>query len=181
MKGIEVQCLEELGPFRIKLDQVSAFRYIVRTPRCYLYDNLVHTQVQEYLPDSVTLKAYILNNFASPTPESLQPQCHDLGKALGTWITGFHHKTDSEIKQWSIKKGNEPKPNLYTALETNKDMQKLKHMINYDWLLQRVDQFPDILGEAKEVFEEVKKEAMRELNGAPEDLTSIHGDLCAGK
>lgn len=56
-------------------------------------------------------------------------------------------------------------------------MQALKHMINYDWLVQRIDQFPSILEEAREVFVQVKEQALDELRAALEDLQPIHGDL----
>ena len=79
---------------------------------------------------------------------------------------GFNRKTDAK---------------LHEELERNKAMQALKHMINYDWLLQRVDQFPSILEEAREVFVKVKEQALDELNAVPEDLKPIHGDLWPGK
>lgn len=180
-KRIEEECLEELSQFRTDPGQSNTIKYVVRTPKCYLYDDVVHTQVQEYLHDGITLKAYALKNFPSPTPQSFQPQCHQLGKALAQWITGVHHKTGREIKDWSLGRRHEPQPNLYTELKANKEMQKLKHIINYDWLLERVDQFPKILEEARGVFAKVKDEAMKELNGAPEDLTTIHGDFSSGK
>jgi hypothetical protein len=114
----------------------------------------------------MNLKEYILQNFPSPTPESLRLQCHQLGKALAQYITGFNRITDQ---------------NLYAKLMKNKEMQDLKHMINYDWLLERIDQFPTILEEAREVFVKVKGQALDELKANPEDLAPIHGDLWPGK
>jgi hypothetical protein len=83
---------------------------------------------------------------------------------LGEWITGFY------------RKGSETK--LYQEVKGNKEMQALKHMINYDWLLQRIDQFPGILEGARDVFVKVKEKAANELDG---ELTPIHGDFWPGK
>jgi hypothetical protein len=163
---IEAECLKELGPFRINPDQASTFQYVVRTPKRYLYDDVTNTQIQEYLPSGIDLKTYALQNFPSPTPEALRPQCHQLGKALAQYITGFNGKTDAK---------------LHEELRRNKEMQALKHMINYDWLLQRVDQFPGILEETREVFVNVKEQALDELNAAPGELKPIHGDFWPGK
>lgn len=163
---IEGECLKELAPFRTNPHQTSTFQYVVRAPKCYLYDDATNTQIQEYLPNGINFKTYALQNFPSPTPKSLRPQCHQLGKALAQYIMGFNRKTDAK---------------LHEELERNKAMQALKHMINYDWLLQRVDQFPSILEEAREVFVKVKEQALDELNAVPEDLKPIHGDLWPGK
>jgi hypothetical protein len=166
LKQVEDECLIELDSFRIKPDEANVFKYVVRTPKCYVYDEATHTQIQEYLPNGINLKEYILQNFTSPTPEALRPQCHHLGKVLAQYITGFNRMTD---------------PKLYTKLRKNKEMQDLKHMINYDWLLERIDQFPKVLGEARDVFVKVKEQAMEELKANPKALVPIHGDLWPGK
>jgi hypothetical protein len=165
-KKIEEECLIELDSFRIKPDTANGFKYVVRTPKCYLYDDATHTQVQEYLPKGINLKEYILQNFSSTTHEALRPQCYQLGKVLAQYILGFNRMTD---------------PKLYTKLWKNNEMQDLKHMINYDWLLERIDQFPKVLGGAKEVFVKVKKQALYELLANSEALAPIHGDLWPGK
>jgi hypothetical protein len=122
--------LKELASFRINADQASPLQFVVRTPKCYLYDDAIKTQIQEYLPNGINLKSYVLQNFPSPTPEFLRPQCHQLGKALAQYISRFNRKTDAKLRK---------------EVERNKEMQALKHMINYDWILERVDQFPGIL------------------------------------
>jgi hypothetical protein len=166
LQQIEEECLKELAPYRIDSDAGNTFTYVIRTPKCYLYDDTTHTQIQEYLPNGINLKAYVLNNFASPTSESLRPQCHQLGKALARYVTGFNGQTD---------------PKLHADLKRNKEMQGLKHMVNYDWLLERVDQCPGILEEAREVFAKVKEQALEELKGNRDELKPIHGDLWPGK
>jgi hypothetical protein len=166
LKQIEEECLKELGTFRVTSDHANLFKYVVRTPKCCFYDDATHTQIQEYVPNGINLKTYMLTNFSSPTAESFRPQCHQLGKALAQYIPGFNSKTDRK---------------LYQELKRNKEMQDLKHMINYDWLIQRIDQFPAILEEAREVFIKVKEQALEELKGSPEDLAPIHGDFWPGK
>jgi hypothetical protein len=168
LQSVENECLQSLKNFRIDcLNEDGSFSYIVRTPKPYFYDNTMHTQIQEYLPNGIDLKTYMLESLASPTPESLQPYCHQLGKSLAIYITGFFQEAKS-------------KPELHTQLKTNIDMQALKHMINYDWMIQRIDQFPEILSDSKEVLTRVKEEALSELEST-EKLTCIHGDFWPGK
>jgi hypothetical protein len=162
-KRVEEDCIKTLASFRVQSDQVRGVKYVVRTPKCYLYDDATHTQVQEYLPGGVNLKAYALESVQSPTPESLRPQFHQLGKALAQYITGFHNKSE---------------PRLYAELKSHEEMQALKHFINYDWLLQRIDRFPGILEDAKDVFVKIKALAEEELKG---ELVPIHGDFWTGK
>lgn len=111
-----------------------------------MYDEATHTQVQEYLADSVDLKTYMLDTLAAPTPKDLKPLCHQLGKALALHVNHFHRTAtkDSEVMD---------------KLKSNAEMLALKSMINYHWMIDRVDMFPEILAEAKEVFVKVKEEA----------------------
>lgn len=166
---------------RTNPDQVNAFKYVARTRKSYFYEDATNTQILEYLPNGINLKTYALKNLPSPTPESFRPQCHQLGKALVQYITGFHHKTEKEVKDWVLERRDGPEPKLYAELKSSKEMQALKHMIYYDWLLQRIDQFPEILAEAWEVFTKVKEEAVDEVKSVPEDLTCVHGDFWTGK
>lgn len=177
-KRIEVECYKALTSLCANPDQGSQFKYIVRTPQCYLYDDTTNTQILEYLHDGINLKNYALQNFPSPTPESFRPQCYQLGKALAQYIMTLHQETEKEAKSWLSKGRVETEPKLYSTLKNNKQMQDLKHVINYDWLLQRIDQFPTILEEAREVFVQVKEMALSELN---DTLTPIHGDYWTGK
>lgn len=144
----------------------------------YSYNDETKTMVQEYLPNGTNLKDYALKHFASPTPEALRSQCHQLGKALAEYITDFHQRTGAETREWRASNGTLPEPELHRVVKNAKDMQSLKHIINNDWLIQRVDQFPDILGGARPLFESVKKMALTELEG---ELLPIHGDYWTGK
>lgn len=154
-------------------------RFVVRTPKCYLYDDDKKTQIQESLPYALDLKTYAIKHFPSPTPPSLKSQCHQLGRSLAHYIHSFHRLTERQVGGWR-RSGSEAsaKPALYAELERHKDMQELKHTINYDWLLQRVDMFPDILGDVKDTLEKVKRAAQDDLAS---DLLPIHGDFWTGK
>jgi hypothetical protein len=181
LQRVEEKCIKELASFCIESSQESAFKYVVRTPKLYFYDETAHTQIQEYLPTGINLKAYVLQSFASPTPESLRPQCHQLGKALAQYITEFHHKTEREARDWLSKKRDVPTPKVYAAAKDNTEMQKIRHMTYYDWLIQCIENFPTVLEEAREVFLKVKDMAVDELAGNLGDLMPIHGDFSTGK
>lgn len=160
--------------FRVTGVQDSV-RYTLRTPKCYFYDESSNTQVLEFLPNGIDLKNYVLENFSSPTPASYSARLRQLGKELARWIVGFHQRADQEIAD-ALAKGE--KSRLYTELENCQSIQKLKFFINYDWLVERIDKFPDILEEARGVFEEFSEAAREELSG---DLKPIHGDFWTGK
>lgn len=168
LQKIENECLKALATFRnVTPVQPDIPNYIVKTPKTYFYDDAAHTAIQEYIPNGIDLKTYLLKNLASPTLPFFQPACHELGKSLSLYITEFYQVAESI-------------PDLHKELKGNIQMQDLKHMINYDWLLERVTQFPEILAEAKEVFVKVKEQALVELK-RPEDLKYIHGDFWPGK
>lgn len=143
-----------------------------------MYDDDSKTMVQEYLPNGVNLKDYALKHFALPTPEGLRTQCHQLGKSLAEYITEFHQRAEAETTAWREARGSKQEPELHRVVKDAKDMQSLKHLINNDWLIQRIDQFPDILGEARPVFGKVKQMALEELKT---ELSPIHGDYWTGK
>lgn len=54
-------------------------------------------------------------------------------------------------------------------------------MTCFDWLFERIDKYPEILEEAREVFVKVKKMAVEELEESQEHLLPIHGDFWTGK
>lgn len=180
---VEEVCLKALNSAELGKDEASGddggFKFVVRTPKCLMYDDATRTQVQEYLTNGTTLKAYTMKNYSSPTSESLRPQCHRLGKVLAYWVLGFHRKTARDIEEWSRDKEGKTEPSLYAGIKGNRELQALKHMINYGWMLERVDQFPDILGESREVFKQVKAHAAAELKKG--DLMPIQGDFWTGK
>lgn len=163
-----------MADFRVTGVQDS-IEYIVRTPKCYFYDEKSNTQIVEYLPSGIDLKNYVLSNFSSPTPDSLRLHFQQLGRELAQWIVGFHQKSEKEARDALAQGG---KSNLYAELENCQWMQNLKFLINYDWLIERIERFPGILEEARTVFEEFRAAAKEELK---EELMPIHGDFWTGK
>lgn len=127
------------------------------------------TQIQESFHDSVSLKQYALEHYKSPTPDSAKAECVQLGVSLGKWLRSFH--------EWSIQPEQQE---IRDTLQSNKSMQQLKHFINYQQLVQIAEQQPDILGEAKEVFEQVR-DANAESVKDEKSLVPIHGDFWTGK
>ncbi len=148
-------------------DPGDEFNYVVRTPKAFYFDQGSNTQVQEYLVQGCDLKTYALNTYPAHTPESLRPQCYQLGKALGRWLRNFH--------AWSAQQ-----PGLRQTVAQNKEMQQLKQMINFGWLLQRVEHHPAVLEKAKATFEKVRDMAAAELEDE-DRLQVIHGDFWTGK
>lgn len=139
----------------------------VRTPKVYFYDPESNTQVQEYLPKALDLKTYALKHFSASNPATAKPHVKEIGRGLGTWLRRFH--------DWAITQ--QP---LRDLARTNKEMQGIKLTYNYGLLLQRIDKFPDILMDARPVFEEVFAMAKAELD-AEAELQIIHGDFWTGK
>ncbi|KAK7935393.1 kinase-like domain-containing protein [Apiospora marii] len=152
-------------------------RYVVRTPKHYPFPQDPNTQVQEYLPKGTNLKAYALEHWSappsSPAAESpdvqQQAQARQLGRSLGRWLRAFHDNS-SELH---------PRDEMREAVAANGVMQGLKYTINFQWLLDRAAQFPDILTEAVPVFEEVKEMAAAEIRDTGR-LQVIHGDFWTG-
>ncbi|KAI1500510.1 kinase-like domain-containing protein [Biscogniauxia marginata] len=164
---IEEGCLKALSKFTVVgRAEIGDIYFVVKTPRLYHYDERNNTQVQDYLPNSKNLKMYALKTYSGNTPEALRGQCSQLGRALGTWLRNFHN--------WAATQ-----PELREQVAGNKEMQQLKHTINFTWLLDRVEQFPSVLSDARSVFEEVKNMAALELEDESR-LQVIHGDFWSG-
>ncbi|ORY69660.1 kinase-like domain-containing protein [Pseudomassariella vexata] len=163
---IEAKCLSALASFPVESKITQPFSFVVKTPKCLLYDESTCTQIQELLPNAMDLKTYSLKYYASPTPDALEPQCRQFGAALGSWLHEFH--------RWSGQQSD-----LVQTTANNRDMRKIKHMINFQWLSQRLEKFPSTLAEAKEVFEEVSNMAAAEMDD-DKLLPVIHGDFWTG-
>ncbi|KPM46199.1 hypothetical protein AK830_g328 [Neonectria ditissima] len=163
--AVEQQCLALLAP----LAPISTASSFIRTPAVYHFDRDTNTLVQEYLVNAVSLKTYSLKYFAAPTPESLKPQCQQLGYGLGAWLRSFD--------DWSQQPGQAA---LREKLAENKEMQALKNMINYKQLVQMADRHPTILGDIKSDLQNISNMAAAELEDEAA-LHVIHGDFWTGK
>jgi len=138
------------------------FNYIVRTPKCLYFDEAAGMQIHEYMPNGVDLKTYTLEKLAYPRIPSLEPQCKQLGEAVGRWVRNFHDQASQ-------------RPMLIQEVTKNKEAQQVQQLINYQFAVDRLQQFPSILTEALPILEAVQKMAAMELTEEP--LQVIHGDL----
>lgn len=126
------------------------------------------TQVQEYLPQALSLKDYARKHWANPSPEAPKPRCIELGRSLGQWLRSFH--------DWSEQPANS---NVRELFAKNKEMQAIKKMVNYDQLLRMSGKFP-FLKDSEGVYQEIVKMAAAELEDESK-LHVIHGDFWTGK
>ncbi|KAI1828187.1 kinase-like domain-containing protein [Xylaria intraflava] len=165
---IEKECLTTLSKLHIegKAELPGGINFTIRTPKFHYFDEQNNIQVQEILLRGKDLKAYALDTYPANTPEAMRPQCLQLGRALGKWLRNFH---DSAATQAGLR----------GAVAKNAEMQQLKHLINFSWLLDRIERFPSILREAKDILEKVKDMAAQELKDESR-LQVIHGDLWTG-
>jgi hypothetical protein len=158
----EVECLKALNGF-----PPTTGTYSVRAPRLHYFNPESNTQIQEFLPDALSLKEYALKHFSSPDP-SRKPLCLELGRSLGVWLRDFH--------SWAAL----PEQSKFQEeMKSNEPMQKLKHMVNYTMLVDTVANFPSILSDAKETFEKIKEVTADEFHSSHLQVT--HGDFWTGK
>ncbi|XDG01157.1 hypothetical protein ABKA04_000772 [Annulohypoxylon sp. FPYF3050] len=167
-RHIEVGCLKALSDFPIvgKVDEGDQYNFIVRTPKFFHFDEENNSQIQEYLQGGIDLKNYALKTYINSNSDQTRHQALQLGKALGRWLRSFHG--------WASQQAE-----LRSVVVKNKELQQLKHFINFQWLLDRVKQFPSILGDAEAIFREVKDMAAAELSDESQ-LQVVHGDFWSG-
>ena len=123
-------------------------------------------QIHEYMPNGVDLKTYILETLAYPSIPSQEPKFKQLGEAMGRWVRSFHDQASHQ-------------PTLVQEVAKNKEAQQVQQLINYQFAVERLQQFPSILTEALPILEDVQKSAAMELTKEP--LQVIHGDLGPAK
>lgn len=136
----------------------------------YLFDATTNTQVQEYLPDAVSLKNYVLKHYAAPTSPEREQEVRQLGQGLGAWLRSFHDWADLP----------EQMADLRAMLAGNGAMQRLKLAINYRGLVSMADAHPGILGGVQDELQAICDMATAELENE-EALRVIHGDFWTGK
>ncbi|XXG96556.1 Cytoplasmic tRNA 2-thiolation protein 2 [Hypoxylon texense] len=166
---VEKCSLAELVSFPAvgKADEGDAYSFTVRTPKSFDIYVENNCQVQEYLQNGVDLKTYALQTYAnSNAEEATKQQCLQLGKTLGRWLRGFH--------EWAGQRDE-----LRRVVADNDGMQQIKHMINFDTLLERIEQFPSILGDAEDAFTKVRDMDSEEWD-VEDELQVIHGDFWTG-
>lgn len=165
VKSVEEETLRLLS----QLSPTTTAAYEVRTPKLFHFNPETSTQIQEYLQNAVSLKNYALQHYQSPTSDTAKPQCVQLGRSLGQWLRAFHH--------WSEQPANQ---GLHKLFGTNKEMQNIKKMMNYDNLPRAMSKFQPELGELSALFKQIADMAAAELQDE-DALRVIHGDFWTGK
>ncbi|KAL0933898.1 uncharacterized protein CTRU02_210697 [Colletotrichum truncatum] len=163
---IEVETLRSLSGSSLFDKSTDAHTFVVRTPNLFYFDDKSTTQIQEYLPNGIDLKSYVLQHFSAPTPQPLEPKCRQLGKALGTWLRAFVEWSAQQVKHREL-------------VALNGFGQEVKHMINFAWLNDRITGFPGILGDVKDILQEVEDMAATERKEQSK-YQIIHGDFWTG-
>ena len=123
-------------------------------------------QIHEYLPNGVNIKTYLLERAIEGNESSLEPSYSSLGKALGSWVRHFHDEASHH-------------PELVAEVAKNKEAQQVQQLVTYQFAVDRVDDYPEVLGDVKTILQEVRKLAADELESG--SLQVIHGDLGPAK
>lgn len=145
----------------------DSYNFIARTPKLYDFNAETLNQLIELQPKGINLKDYAIQNFRLPTPQFLQPQCYALGRALGRWLKDF--------TEWSSQQTDHRE-----LIAKNEFAQTVRHMVSYQWLKRRIEEFPSVLGDVSAVLEDVERTAAAELK-EHDKLRIIHGDFWTGK
>ncbi|EXM16552.1 hypothetical protein FoTM2_004553 [Fusarium oxysporum f. sp. vasinfectum] len=136
---IEIESLKILSPVSSFGNQPNdTHNFVVRTPKFYHFDQ-----------DSST-----------------QPQCHELGKALGSWLRNFVAWSAQQVKHRDL-------------VAQNEFGQAVRHMLNYAWLHERTKEYPGILNDVEDILTQVEQLAASEKENTDE-LQIIHGDFWTG-
>lgn len=143
------------------------YQFNIRTAHVFDFDEENTNLIQEFLPNTVNLKQYALEHYSGPTPDSLKPQCHQLGEAVGAWLKGY--------EQWASRQDD-----LRKVAAENEFAQDVKHMLYFGWLRERVKQYPVLLDDVQDIFEQTEQMAAAERQEV-DKLHIIHGDLAPGK
>ncbi|KAF6822940.1 hypothetical protein CPLU01_11693 [Colletotrichum plurivorum] len=150
----------------------GASKILVRTPKLLgLHRHEDHTdEIQEFLPNGIDMKQYFLKHFSGdPTPVQ-HTQARELGRAVGRWYAGFI--------AWSSARGRDDKH--YAVVAQSAFGQEIKHMVNFAWLKDRVEEFPGVLGGIADVLAEVEQMHVRERRDEDGRYQIIHGDFWTG-
>jgi hypothetical protein len=169
---VEEACLRRINITHQTHCRGKQWDFAVKTPACYHFDEVTNTQVHElFLPNGTDLKTYALKKFGAPSAPELREQCVELGAALGGWLRQLH--------DWNSGPDEVAQELRETVTRWSVETRELKHLINFGWLLERVGEYPDILGESREMFEKIGDMAKREMEG--DGLVVLHGDFWTGK
>lgn len=125
-------------------------------------------QFTEYMPAGIDLKTYARKHLGSPTPILLKPQCQELGRAIGSWLRGYH--------DWGAK-AQELSELLAPIDEPSKQVVK---MVHFSWIPDRIEKYSEELGEMREDLMNILAMVEREWE-TQEGFQPVHGDFGPGK
>ncbi|KAL0930781.1 phosphotransferase enzyme family protein [Colletotrichum truncatum] len=161
---VEESCLKYLESFPPHIGS----KVSVGTPKLFYFNEKTNTQVQEYQPDPLSLKLYALKFYHSASSEETKDQCLEIGYGVGKWLREFH--------SWS----NSPdQVKLREIAAANKDLQSIKHWLNYQQLPSAIERHPSVFGECADVFADILDKSAKELENE-KNLQVIHGDFWTG-
>ncbi len=165
IQKIEEGCFEKVAA----LPRFTSSLFSVGTPKSYEFNEEFNNQILEYLPQALSMKEYALKNWMPPSTPKLEAQGFELGRSIGSWLKTFHN--------WSA---HPEQIDLRALVAKNGFMQELKYHINSHANVSNVGKFPDALGGAKAVFEELAALA-KDVLKVQSQLRVIHGDFWTGK
>lgn len=126
-------------------------------------------QIHEYLPRGIDLKSYMLKHCGGPSTPASHKHASQIGIALGQWLGG--------LANWSATQTG---GSHHEVVAKNSFAQDIKHMVNYAWLSDRINDFPHILDDVKDVLTEVENMSIQERQDG-KAYQVIHGDFWTGK
>lgn len=144
------------------------YQITVKTPKLFHFSRPTFTLVMEDLPSAVDLKTFMRTPGVAGSIS--REWTLSIGRTLGAWLRSFHFWVSDPAQE-----------GVATRFAGFTDMRDLKFTINYDGILNKIDVYPEILGESREVFEKVREAAKGELEGDGEMIGAIHGDFWSGK
>ncbi|CAH0033906.1 unnamed protein product [Clonostachys rhizophaga] len=136
-----------------------------RTPKYYSFIEDSSTQILEYMTEGTTLKEFIPKYFGHATTPK-ESDAREIGKTVGSWLKWIHQLTANDAE-------------MHAIAEKNELGRFFRHMVTFTWLKDRVEQYPSVLSDAKEIFREVEQAVTSELSDTSK-LQAIHGDFWTG-
>ncbi|KAL6856818.1 kinase-like domain-containing protein [Trichoderma novae-zelandiae] len=113
------------------------------------------------------------------------PKLHHFSPESSTQIQEYLHNAVN-LKDYALRHFQAPtlndqpeRQNLHELFAKNTEMRNIKKYINYDQLLARVNMFPSLLEECKDVLQQIVSMATAELADKGK-LAAVHGDFWTG-
>ncbi|KAJ5777292.1 hypothetical protein N7520_000538 [Penicillium odoratum] len=133
-------------------------------PRVYHFNTGFNTQVLEDFTGQISIRDFLKTRC---TQDASRVFASRLGFSVGSWLSSLHHwgegKTPQEVSHEE---------------QANRDVHDATFDFYYDNAVRKAEQLPHILQGCKQIFEQVKEGAARELRSmSGEKLGMIHGDM----